>query len=57
VSNGDIIRIGNSTTKSGRVVSIFSVPCPKCNNKRIVKRHNNALNHLDKPCKCKIQKY
>lgn len=57
MSNGDIIRIGNSTTKSGRVVSIFSVPCPKCNNKRIVKRHNNALNHLDKPCKCKIQKY
>ena len=51
MSSGEISKIGNSVTKSGRVVSIFSVPCPKCNGERIVKRHNHAVNHVDKLCK------
>jgi hypothetical protein len=51
VLSGDVCHIGNSTTKSGRIVPIFSVPCPKCNRDRIIKRHNHAINHLNKACK------
>lgn len=51
MSSGEINKIGNSTTKSGRVVSIFLVPCPKCGDKRTVKRHNHAVNHVNKLCK------
>lgn len=51
VSNGSVQKIGNSATKSGRVVSLFSVPCPNCNKERLIKRQQHALNHQDKPCK------
>lgn len=51
MSSGEPNRIGNSITKSGRVVSIFSVPCPKCKAERTVKRRNHAINHMSKLCK------
>ena len=49
--SGDIKKVGNSTTKSGRIVSTFSVPCQTCKKDRIVKRKQHAINHADKPCK------
>jgi hypothetical protein len=51
VLSGDIKRVGNSTTKSGRVVSTFSVPCPKCKRERVIKRQQHAVSHINKLCR------
>lgn len=51
MSSGNIEKVGNSTTKSGRIVSTFSVPCPNCNRQRLIKRYQHAVNHQNKLCK------
>lgn len=38
-------------TKSGSVIVVFSVACPRCGAARAIKRRDHAVAHADKPCK------
>ena len=42
---------GGSKTKSGSVVRVFAVRCPKCSRRRLIKRRDHAISLAGKPCK------
>jgi hypothetical protein len=43
--------IGNTTTRSGKIVSLWEVSCLTCGRKRNVKRADHAKSHASKECK------
>lgn len=44
-------RTGSDFTKSGKLVALYEVACPKCNRVRVIKRKDHAKSHINKICK------
>lgn len=44
-------RVGSDFTKSGKIVALYEVPCPRCDRIRIIKRRDHAVRHIDRICK------
>ena len=43
--------VGNTKTKSGKIVSQWEVKCISCPRTRLIKRQDHAKSHAIKPCK------
>ncbi len=46
-----VSRAGLVKTKGGKLVHAFSVRCPACQKRRLIKRKDHAVAHADMPCR------